>query len=95
MSKLFDTGVVALALIASVLYAFFSLGPKALRRRAWAALARLAAGAHLEAVARRLAAAADEVSAGCGGCGSCESESSSGASGEVRVPLAKIGKRRS
>jgi hypothetical protein len=100
MNKVLDYGLVALALLASVGYAFATLGPKGLRRRIWTALARLAARAparlHLGAVARRLDSAAGN-SAACGGCGSCESESSGAAekpASEVRVPLARIGKRR-
>jgi hypothetical protein len=102
MIELLGNSLVALALIASVAYALFALGPKGLRRRAWGALARIAARAHLEGASRRLAASAGKASAACGGCGSCESESptSGGSSavegrrGEVSVPLGKIGKRR-
>jgi hypothetical protein len=108
MNKLLDNGLVALALIASVGYALSSLGPKALRRRLWTALARLAAGApagmQLGGIARRLEEAAAKSSGACGGCGSCGSETSdssaangeaaSGRAREVRVPLESIGKRR-
>jgi hypothetical protein len=102
MSSLLDHGVVALALLASVIYAFSSLGPKAWRSRAWIRLAQLAKRLHLRGVARRLEAAAAKSSPGCGGCGSCEGESSKGPAAvgakgavpEVRVPLERIGKRR-
>jgi len=102
VNKVLDNGLVALALIASVGYAFASLGPRAPRRRLWAALARLAARAprrlHLGGLARRLEGAAAKNTGACGGCESCEPEPSSGATGdgpaaEVRVSLESIGKR--
>ncbi|MGA2343519.1 MAG: DUF6587 family protein [Steroidobacteraceae bacterium] len=104
MNKLLDNGLVALALIASVGYALSSLGPKALRRRLWTALARLAAsapaGMQLKGIARRLEEAAAKSSGACGGCGSCGSETSDSsaanggaASGEVasgRAPEVRV-----
>ena len=96
MSKLLDHGLIALSLATSVAYALFSLGPRALRRRLWTALARAAASApsalHLGGLARRLDAAAGKDSSACGGCESCGPEPSTN---EVRVPLAKLGKRTS
>jgi hypothetical protein len=109
MNKVLDNGLVALVLIASVGYAFASLGPKAQLRRLWTALGRLAASApprlHLGGIARRLEAAATR-NAGCGGCANCGPEPASGAKSssaghtaadgrrsEVRVPLEDIGKR--
>ena len=101
MSRVFDDLLVALALLASAGYALSSLGPKSLRRRMWAALARLAARApgalRSDRLARRLhEAAAGGAQSGCGGCGSCGSEQSDAdkpAVPEVRVPVAKIGRR--
>ncbi len=91
-----------MALAASVGYAFASLGPKGWRGRCFAMLARVAgnapAGLHLGGLARRLARAADVQSAGaCGGCGSCGAEpagADANPAPEIRVPLAKILKRR-
>jgi len=90
MSRVIDTGLVALALIASVLYALAALGPRALRRRLRMTLARVAAGAHLPGAARRLER--ETGAGGCGaGCGSCESEPGASAdNSEVRVPIDKI-----
>jgi hypothetical protein len=87
MSKLLDYGLVALALIASVGYALSSLGPKALRRRLWMVLARLAAsappGMHLGGIAYRLEEAAAKGAGACGGCGSCASETSDSPAGNA------------
>jgi hypothetical protein len=100
MNKVLDDGLVILLLIASVAYAFSSLGPKGLRRRLWSSMARLAArapaGLHLAGLARRLDQAAASKSAGA--CGGCDTFGDTGeekdASTEVRVPLTKIGRRR-
>jgi hypothetical protein len=100
MNKVLDNGLVILLLLASVAYAFASLGPKALRRRVLATLARFAAripaGLHLEGLARRLEQAATVKSAGaCGGCGTCGDDGAQKQSStEVSVPLTKIGRRR-
>jgi len=92
--------MVGLALLASAGYALSSLGPKGLRMRLFTALAQLAARApkflHLGSVSRRLEGAAAKTSGSCGGCGSCDSVSSTPdqpAESEVRVPLAKVGRR--
>jgi hypothetical protein len=103
MNRLLDNGLVALALIASVGYALSSVGPKALRRRVWTSLARLAAcappGMHLGGIARRLEAAGAKGSGACGGCGSCGSETpdspaasagaASGLGADGRAPLGR------
>ncbi len=100
MNKVLDDGVVILLLLGSTAYAFSALGPKALRRRLWSSLARAAArapaGWHLAGLARRLdQAAADKTAGACGGCGTCGDDGVQKESGaEVRVPLAKIGRRR-
>ncbi len=100
MNRILDNSVVGLALLASAGYALSSLGPRGLRMRLRTALAQLAARApaflHLGPVARRLAAAAAKTSGSCGGCGSCESATSAPdqpPEPEVRVPLAKVGRR--
>jgi uncharacterized protein DUF6587 len=100
MNRVLDNSLVGLALLASAGYALSSLGPKGLRVRMWAALARLAARApaflRLGGVARRLVEASRTTSGACGGCGSCGSEQSDAdkpPATEVRVPVAKLGKR--
>ena len=101
MSRLLDTALITIVLAASVLYAMYSLGPKALRRWLRVALADLAARApgalHLAGIERRLREAAGGSGA-CGGCDSCAptADDARGGSGkETRVPAASIGRRRS
>ena len=98
MSRLLDAALVAIVLAASVGYALYSLGPKSLRRRLCTALADLAARApaalHLGGAERRLREAAGGSGA-CGGCESCGAGDAREAAGEeIRVPAARIGKRR-
>jgi len=99
VNRILDNSVVGLALLASIGYALSSLGPKGLRMRLFSALARFAARApeflHLGPVARRLEGAAVKTSGSCGGCGSCDAASAPDqpADSEVRVPLARVGRR--
>lgn len=106
MNGILDNFLVGLALLTSGGYALLSLGPKSLRRRLLGALSRVTAGAPsflgLRRIAERLAAASAAKSGGaCGGCNSCGSEQGSaqnpptgdGSAAEVRVPLAKVGRR--
>ena len=101
MNGILDDFLVGLVLIISAGYATFSLGPRSLRSRAFAALsnatARAPAFLGLGRMARWLAAAAADKSQGaCGGCDNCGSEKTPAPKAvpiEVRVPLAKIGKR--
>jgi hypothetical protein len=101
MNGILDDFLVGLVLIISAGYAMYSLGPRSLRSRTFAALSRVMARAPalpgLGRMARWLAAAsADKSQGACGGCDNCGSEktpASTGAAPEVRVPLAKIGKR--
>jgi hypothetical protein len=99
MNRFLDNSLVVLALLVSGWYALSSLGPKSLRMRLWRTLARAAARApsflRLEGLARRLDAAAGKASGGCGGCGSCASDQPAAKPTlpEVRVPVAKIGRR--
>ncbi|MGO8856332.1 MAG: DUF6587 family protein [Steroidobacteraceae bacterium] len=96
-----DDLLVGLVLLASVVYAVFSLGPRSLRGRllggASAVLRRLPGFPGLHELAQRLDTAASIKAKGtCGGCGNCGSEQppttpSSGP--EVRIPVSKIGKR--
>jgi hypothetical protein len=106
MNSILDNSLVGLVLIISAVYAVSSLGPRSLRQRLLAALSRVLARAPaflgLGRLARWLAAAAARKAQGaCGGCDSCGSEhtpaqkssSEKSRAAEVRVPLAKIGRR--
>jgi hypothetical protein len=80
----FDVIVVACVLLASILYALSSLGPRSVRR---ALLVRFRG---------RDAAAAVKPAGGCGGCGDCgsgQAQEAGAPAGEVSVPVSKIGKR--
>ncbi len=97
MVTFLDDLTVGVLLLASILYAAYSLGPKTLRRRLLAALGSALPGS----LSRRLQLAAAAKSAdSCGGCESCgsaektaASESAAAPGGEVRIPLSQIGKR--
>ncbi|MGO9934689.1 MAG: DUF6587 family protein [Steroidobacteraceae bacterium] len=96
MNSVLDNVLVGLALLVSACYAVASLAPGGLRQRSLAALSRLTASAPaflgLKWAARRLSAASISKAAGaCGGCDSCQPKP--GAVPEVKVPVAKIGRR--
>jgi hypothetical protein len=101
MNNVIDNSLVALALLASAGYVLLALGPRSLRRRSLAALSRVAARAPailgLRRIAERLAvASAGKAHGACGGCDDCGSGQAAAkkpADGEVRVPVAKIGRR--
>jgi hypothetical protein len=99
MNRVVDDLIVALVLAVSAGYALMALGPKGLRKRIWGSLAswaeRVPAGLHLQGVALRFRAAAERKAAACGGCDNCDSTGTApkAAAGEVRIPLAKIGRR--
>ncbi len=100
MPTIIDELLVGLVLLASVIYAAFALGPKTLRgrvlRAAAGVLRRLPAVPGVHVIAQRLQAAAGGKAGGaCGGCDNCGSEPRAEAppAAEVRVPLAKIGRR--
>jgi hypothetical protein len=100
MNSFFDGSLVGLAVLASAGYALTSLGPKSVRRRLLAVLSGAAAHAPaflgLSRTAQRLkVAAAGEAKGACGGCDSCGEEQAAQKSpeAEVRVPVAKIGRR--
>ncbi len=93
-----DDVLVGMALLASVIYAAFALGPKTLRGRVLAAAAgvlrRLPAVPGVKQIAQRLQAAAVSKAGGsCGGCDNCGPAPQAPPASEIRVPLAKIGKR--
>jgi hypothetical protein len=85
MNAVFDEFLVGAALLASLGYAVAKLGPKLWRKRI------LEAGG----VAQRLEAASGKNQGACGGCDNCGTESSSApqSSAEIKVPVAKIGRR--
>jgi len=101
MHSFLDDFLVGLVLLASVLYAVFSLGPRTLRRRLLAAasalLRRLPKISGLRAVAQRLdTAASTKASGACGGCDNCGSEQAPtvpASRSEFRIPLSRIGRR--
>jgi hypothetical protein len=100
MHGFLDELLVGVALLASVVYAVFSLGPRTLRRRLL-----LAASTLLKQLPRflsprgltlRLEAAAALKTGACGGCDNCGSEQppAAQASGsDVRISVADIGRR--
>ena len=104
MNTVLDNSLVGLVLLVSLGYAVSSLGPRTLRNRLLAALSGLLARAPayfaLGRVARRLSAASIAKPRGaaaeaCGGCDNCGSEQTAApqSAAEVKVPIAKIGRR--
>jgi hypothetical protein len=97
MNAWLDDGIVGLLLLASALYAAYSLGPKPWRARMMLKLGNLlersprALG--LKSLAGKLKAAAARRQAGCGGCDNCESTPATDAKGEFKIPVSKIGRR--
>jgi len=103
MKSVIDHSLVGLVLILSTGYAITSLGPRSLRPRLWGACGRLLAGLPpalgLGGLSRRLSNASHVKAGGaCGGCDNCgaptlSSPIQSAPPAEVRIPLAKIGRR--
>ena len=109
MHSVLDNVLVGAVLLASVVYATYSLGPKALRRRlmrgAATLLRKLPGALHLQSTAQRLEGFSLKSGGSCGGCDSCESSSpaagaeppgttaGSAGSTEIRVPLSAIRRR--
>jgi hypothetical protein len=105
MNGVLDNSLVGLALLASAGYAVMKLGPRSLRQHMLAGLSRLMARAPPAFGLRRLAERLGTASAGkaqgaCGGCDNCGSEQTPAQKAaqnlqqpEVRVPVAKIGRR--
>jgi hypothetical protein len=77
MHSVLDNLLVAGVILASVAYATYSLGPKALRRRLTQGTAvllrKLPAMLHLRGAALRLEAASQKPGGSCGGCDNCGS----------------------
>ena len=101
MNTLLDNSLVGGAILLSAIYAVAKLGPRDLRKRMLAALSRALAAAPpfpgLRRVQQNLAnAAAGKAQGACGGCDNCGTESSSEpqpSSGEIRIPVANIGRK--
>lgn len=106
MNNVLDNSLVGLALLTSAGYAVMKLGPRGLRQRLLAGLSKLFARAPTVFGLRRIseklgAASAGKAQGACGGCDTCGSEQSpaqqavpqDSTPGEVRVPVAKIGRR--
>jgi sugar phosphate permease len=86
MNAVLDDFLVGAMLLASIGYAVYKLGPRTLRARILAALGR--------------SAAAGKSQGACGGCDNCGSESTESpssaaaqSSAEIKIPVAKIGRR--
>jgi hypothetical protein len=98
-----DKFLVGGALLASIIYALLSLGPRSLKRgvavRAAVLLRSIPAVPGVRSLSRRLETAAASKPAGaCGGCDDCgpatpAPESTGSAEPEVRIPVSSIGKR--
>jgi hypothetical protein len=102
MNAVLDNFLVGVLLLASVAYAVYKLGPRTLKRRILQTVSRAMAAApaflRLRRAAQKLdaASAAGTAQGACGGCDNCGTESSSqpqSSSGEIKVPVAKIGRR--
>jgi hypothetical protein len=80
MNAILDNLLVGAVLLASLGYAIYKLGPRALRQRILAAL--------------RLSASAGKSQGACGGCDNCGTDTApQSASAEIKIPVAKIGRR--
>jgi len=101
MHGFLDAFLVGGVLLASVVYALFSLGPRSLRRMGllgFAALLRvLPERLGLRGVSLRLeTSAAAKSQAACGGCEDCSSgqpKRVATPAAEIHVPVSRIGKR--
>jgi hypothetical protein len=99
MNAVLDEFLVGAALLASLGYAVAKLGPKLWRKRILEVLGQILRSApaflKLGGVAQRLEAASGKNQGACGGCDNCGTESSSApqSSAEIKVPVAKIGRR--
>jgi hypothetical protein len=101
MNAVLDNSLVGVLLLVSVSYAVYRLGPRTLKRRILQTIGRAMAAAPASLKLGRVAQKLDTASAGnapgaCGGCDNCGTESSSepqSSSAEIKVPVAKIGRR--
>jgi hypothetical protein len=103
MNAVLDNFLVGVLLLASVAYAVYKLGPRALKRRMLQTMSSALAAApgffRLRRVAQKLDAASSGSAPGaCGGCDNCGTESSSepqSSSADIKIPVAKIRRRSS
>jgi hypothetical protein len=98
MNAVLDNVLVAAVLLVSLGYALVKLGPRTWRHGMLRALSLILAAApsffRLSGVAQRLSAASGKTQAACGGCDSCgESSPAAQSASEIKVPIAKIGRR--
>jgi hypothetical protein len=101
MNAVLDNFLVGVLLLASVSYAVYKLGPRTLRSRILRTLSRAMAAAPVflkfGGVAQKLdTASLGKAQGACGGCDNCGTESSAEAqpsSGEIKIPVARIGRR--
>jgi hypothetical protein len=101
MNAVLDNFLVGVLLLVSVGYAVYKLGPRTLRRRILQSLSRAMAAAPFFLKLGRAAQKLDAASLGsaqgaCGGCDNCGTETSSEqrtSSGEIRIPVANIGRK--
>jgi hypothetical protein len=101
MHGLLDEFLVGGALLASIIYAIFALGPRNFKRgllmRAAAWVRSVPTMPGLRSLSRRLETAADKPAGACGGCDDCGSATPTASAGsaepEVRIPISKIGRR--
>jgi hypothetical protein len=103
MNAVLDNFLVGVLLLVSVGYAVYKLGPRTLKRRILQTLSRAMAATPVFLRLGRAAQKLDAASLGnaqgaCGGCDNCGTESSSEpqpSSGDIKIPVAKIGRRNS
>jgi hypothetical protein len=81
MNAVLDNILVGALLLASLGYAVYRLGPRALKKRILAALGRSASAAKSQGA--------------CGGCDNCGTDPAApqSSSGEIKIPVGKIGRR--
>jgi hypothetical protein len=81
MNAVLDNILVGVLLLASVGYAVYKLGPRALKKRILAALGRSVSAAKADGA--------------CGGCDNCGGESAAppSSASEIKIPVSKIGRR--
>jgi len=102
--RILDLAAVGIVLLASLVYAVYSLGPRTLRSRllagASALLLRLPHFFPVRGLAQRLQAASAKGQDSCGGCGSCgsapsatEASTEGGETREIKVPFSSVGRR--
>jgi hypothetical protein len=101
MQSVLDDLLVGGLILISVVYATYSLGPKALRQRlalgTAVVLRKLPAILHLQCAALRLEAASQKAGGSCGGCDNCGSapgatgtKSTTAATGSAAAPSTEI-----